>query len=379
MGFSREKALLLVGRGSLAVLAAAALLGVAELVARATVPAPVSLLGRYPLVGVAATPGFKSERLSLDDPPQRFTFEIDPLGFRGKSMTTTSKPPGTYRVFFLGASTTENVYFPEERTFPGLVESALNERLKGSPRVEVANAGVAGATTAQVLDGLLHRVLHLAPDLVVVLEGHNELCYALDPSWDPRELGSPEPPPRFKDWLLGASRLFAALDDWSARRRTTDKHLWYRRHAEERQGKPTGPPAYDVLRAIPDFETALHRVALVCADAGVACAVMTQPSLYKDKLTPEESAALITSTNDPVIIDVATLKRALDGYNDAIRRVARVDRCRLVDLAAEVPGDLEHFLDDVHFTAKGNSAVADSVLRTILADGSLPRSGRPPR
>src|SRR5690349_1271074 len=114
----REKALLLAGRGAVVLLAVAALLAPGELVARATVPAPVTMFGRYALAGVMWTPGFRAERLSLDTPPERFTFEVNPVGFRGRSMTTFAKPPGTYRVFFLGASTTENAFFPEERTFP---------------------------------------------------------------------------------------------------------------------------------------------------------------------------------------------------------------------------------------------------------------------
>lgn len=372
MALARDKALRLAGRAAAVLALVVALLGAGELVARALVPPPVPMLGRYPLAGVVWTPGYKVDRLSLDSPPERFTFEVDALGFRGKSLATAEKPKGTYRIFFLGASTTENAFFPDERTFPGRVEAALGERLKGSPRVEVANGGVAGATTEQVLDCLLHRVLRLDPDLVVVLEGHNELCLALEPGWDPRALGPPEPPPRFKDWLVGASRLFGSLEDWSARRRVADKHGWYRKRAEERRSRPYESPTFEVTRGVPSFEVSLHRVALVCQDARVPLVLMTQPSLYKATLSPEEEAALITGSGGLPNLAPADLKKGLDAYNEAVRRVAAGDRCRLVDLAREVPPNLEHFLDDVHFTAKGNAAVADSVLRAILEGGSLP-------
>jgi lysophospholipase L1-like esterase len=374
-----EKARSLAGRFALALTAVLAVALVVELAARAIVPAPLPMLGRYDS-GISYTPGFSCDRISLDSPPVRFRFEVDALGFRGKRLASAAKAPGTYRIFFLGASTTENAFFPEERTFPGLVEAALDEKLKGSPRIEVANAGVAGMTTARVLDTLVHRVLPLEPDLVVVLEGHNELCLALDPKWEPGRLGEPEPPPTFRSWLAGSSRVVALLDDWDLRRRmAVDKHGWYAKRARERHSKPFVAPPTDPLRGVPAFAADLHRVAVLCSDAGVPCVLMTQPSLYKDRLAPEEEAALITGAGTTPNLEARELKRALDAYNDAIRRVARDDGARVVDLAREVPADLEHFLDDVHFTARGNEAVAASVVRAILAEGALPHGAPPPR
>src|SRR5581483_2685342 len=149
--------------------------------------------------------------------------------------------------------------------------------------------------------------------------------------------------------------------------------------ADERARKPVAAGPVALERGVPAFATNLHRMAVLCADAGVPLALMTQPSLYKDSPTPAEEAALITGSGATPRLAVGTLKRGLDAYNGAVRRVAKEDGCLLVDLAREVPGELECFFDDVHLTAKGNSVVAECIVRAILADGSLPRGNRPAR
>ena len=61
--------------------------------------------------------------------------------------------------------------------FPGLVEARLNDKLRGNPRVEVSNCGIAGFGVARSLSLIEHRVLNLEPDLVVF----NAKLYTVDP------------------------------------------------------------------------------------------------------------------------------------------------------------------------------------------------------
>jgi lysophospholipase L1-like esterase len=350
-----------------------ALLAAAEGLARAFLAKPQEPYVRHPLLGPGWAPNYSFERLSIDEPPVRFTLSVNALGFRGKSMQTAAKPAGTYRIFCLGASTVENALLPEERTFPGRVEIGLAEKLGGKPRIEVANTGVAGTDTEFATAMLLHRVLPLEPDLVLVLEGHNELVTTLRADWDPTGVPIPERPPTFKDWLVGASRLVAVLDRRKLKTTDDNKRSWYEAHRADRHAVPFTPCRVELRRGIPRFKAQLHRIALLCRDAHVACVFLTQPSLYKDALKPEEEAALQGACFDGMNLDTPTLKEGMDAFNEAIREVARDEGCLLVDAAREVPQDLEHFVDDVHMTSKGNEAVAASVLRVLLATGSLPR------
>ena len=203
-------------------------------------------------------------------------------------MKTLEKPKGAYRIFFLGASTVENALLPEERTFPGRVDHALNERTKGAPPVEVSNTGVAG-TGAEFATGMLaFRVLPLEPDLCVVLLGHNVFFETMRLDWDPKAPPNPETPPAFKDWLSGASRLVALLDARKRAKNARDdnKAGWYEAHRKDRHAHPFTQPRVDVKRGIPYFKQSLKRLVLLCRQSGCACALMTQPALYKDRRRP---------------------------------------------------------------------------------------------
>jgi hypothetical protein len=61
-------------------------------------------------------------------------------------------------------------------------------------------------------------------------------------------------------------------------------------------------------------------------------------------------------------------------YNDATRRVAAEEGVALVDLEPQVPKDLAHFTDDVHYTDAAFDVVADAVTRGLEASGVLATS-----
>jgi lysophospholipase L1-like esterase len=349
------------------------LVGASELVARVVFERPPDRYLRHPLLGVGWAPNHAFERLSIDDPPVRFTLEVNPLGFRGRSLRIPEKQPGTYRIFFLGASTTENAMLPEERTFPGRVEATLQAKFGSQPRVEVANTGVAGSGIGFALGMLVHRVLPLEPDLVVVLEGHNELMRSLERDWTPYSLPRPDTPPTFKDWLVGKSRLLAVLDDRRHRFQPDDKRRWFARHRAERRATPFTAPAVPVNRGVGRFRAQLRRLALLCEDAGAVCVFMTQPSLYQEPMPRTCEDALVGAVVDGQNLETKDLARGLEAYNEAVREVGRERGCLLVDLEREIPKDLDHFIDDVHLTSRGNEAVAAAVLRVVLASGTLPR------
>lgn len=96
----------------------------------------------------------------------------DSLGFRGDPFPIR-KPPGEYRIFCLGGSTTYTsmVSSPDD-AYPTLLEQDLREM--GYGQVRVINAGAAGYTTYESLINFQFRVADLDPDLLVVYHGVND-------------------------------------------------------------------------------------------------------------------------------------------------------------------------------------------------------------
>ena len=111
-------------------------------------------------------------------------FKINEFGFRSSSMKTAKKPAGVYRIFFVGGSTTEELYLPEEKTFPFLVEKKLSREFP-LRRFESINGGISRYLAADTFAALVYKVLYYEPDLVVVMLGINDLIYGTIPTYGP--------------------------------------------------------------------------------------------------------------------------------------------------------------------------------------------------
>ena len=88
-----------------------------------------------------------------------------------------SKPPGTYRIFCLGGSTT--VGYPY--WYNGAFSSFLRDRLKAlfpDRSIEIVNVGMTATNSYTVLD-LTEDLTEYEPDLFIVYDGHNEFYGAL--------------------------------------------------------------------------------------------------------------------------------------------------------------------------------------------------------
>jgi hypothetical protein len=100
--------------------------------------------------------------------------QINSLGYRGHEFSV-KKTPGTFRILCLGGSTTISMPYIQnpDLTWPSLLEAGLNEHYP-QRRFEVVNAGLAYATSAELLAGYMFRHRYLQPDLVIIHEGGND-------------------------------------------------------------------------------------------------------------------------------------------------------------------------------------------------------------
>jgi tetratricopeptide (TPR) repeat protein len=82
------------------------------------------------------------------------------------------KPPGTFRIVFLGASTVIGFPYAPEVAFPRHVEVQLRQQ-NPDRQFEVLNLGITAINSFALVD-LLRQSLACEPDLIVVHAGHNE-------------------------------------------------------------------------------------------------------------------------------------------------------------------------------------------------------------
>ena len=154
---------LLVSLGSLA-----ALLVLAELLARAAEPGAMSLFDRNPyrrdaLLDHAHVPGFRGRW-------EGTWYEINSNGWRGPELEPTFEP-NEFRVVALGDSCTLGKGVRDSETWPRQLERLLQGELGPPYTVKVANLGVNGYSTHDYLHTFKRDGARLEPHLVVI--GYN--------------------------------------------------------------------------------------------------------------------------------------------------------------------------------------------------------------
>ena len=312
-------------------------------------------------------------------------FKINEFGFRSSSMKTAHKPPGTYRIFFLGESTTESIYLPEEKTFPYLVEKKLLEDFP-TKKFESINGGISGYLTADTLAALLYKVMYYEPDLVIVMQAANDLRYGTVPTYDPirrsdyqKILYRPNYHESLSSLLAQILRRshFLTLIKWrlinplfppEAEKYKTklDQYNAWRR---QRRAHPF--TSISESKAAGDFTKNLEEIIFTLQGHGVRTIFMTEPFVYQENLPPEMDEKLwmgwLMKEGRPLGINLSPefLLREMKRFNDIIRALTEKHGIELIDLEKEIPKDLEHFYDDVHLTPLGSQRAAE-VIATYL-------------
>ena len=313
-------------------------------------------------------------------------FKINPFGFRSASMKTAAKPAGTQRIFFLGGSTTEEIYLPEEKTFPFLVESKLNQALPNQ-KFEGINNGISGYLAADVLAVLIYKVMYYEPDFIFVMLGVNDLRYGTVPSFDPihrpnyrKDLYSPDSYESAGTLLakLFKQSHFLTLIKWRILNRIfppdAEKYKTkleeYDAWRKERLQVPFTPIAES--KSLDDFLKYMKEIIWTAKGHGVRLILMTEPSIYQENLPSEINEKLWmgwlgAASHLKINLSPEFLLREMNRFNDAVRKLSRDDGVELIDLDKEIPKSLDYFYDDVHFTPKGAEKASEVISSYLLA------------
>ncbi len=117
----------------------------------------------------------------------------------------------------------------------------------------------------------------------------------------------------------------------------------------------------DPKRALASYRRFLGLTASACKRARAELVFLTQPTLYKESLTPEEKKALPHGSDD-------ALRKAIDIFNEELRSAAPREGARLVDLASLMTRDLDHLKDDENLTPSGHAIAAQVIVEDLWKD-----------
>ena len=334
------------------------------------------------------------------------SFSTNNAGFRGEPLRVP-KPPDEYRVFMVGGSTTECLVLDDHDALTAVLQRELQKRFPAGRTIRVYGAGKSGDRTDDHLAMIVHRLVHLEPDMVIVFPGVNDLRAAIA-GFDFRHYGydigdgrEPPlqdygPPQRLGFWgLIRMSayefqigrRLHAlahgkpmhrnagevsprTLEDTvrtGARLKrplVTDIQLRVRIN---RTAEPTDASPRTDLRS---YRTNLRSLAAAVEGHGARLVFVSQQTTWNSATDPEVRRWQWMNVVSRRAYRVDLLNRAMEAYNDVLREVARERSIPLYDPAREVPKSLEFFYDDVHFNVAGARRVGEG-LASVIATARL--------
>lgn len=123
------------------------------------------------------------------------------------------------------------------------------------------------------------------------------------------------------------------------------------------------------------FERNLRKLVQIIKGRGSIPLVVTEPSLYKEKMTTEEiqrlwmGQVLCNSRNFFIFEEYPSflsLHRAMKTFSQIVKTVAASEGVNVVDAEASIEKDLNHFVDDVHQTELGVAKLGKIVATQIV-------------
>lgn len=250
------------------------------------------------------------------------------------------KPAGTVRIAALGDSCTMGCTNTSD-SYPGIMEKLLNEKL--NKKYEVLNAGVGSHSSYQGLQRFRYSVLPFKPDIVTVYFGWNDHWITSVPDKDVKIKS---------EFQVALLNFFERFRSYQAYHYLIAKLL----HAERKapaQVQEGDKSSYDwiKLRVAPDdYMRNLVDFVKTASENNIRILLVTAPS---------DPARLSPNSNFPFPKDHLIHIHAQ--YNEIVREVARRLNVPLLDLAANIQGELaaQVFSDDaVHFSPEGCTYIA---------------------
>lgn len=263
------------------------------------------------------------------------------LGLRSPELA--QKTPGSRRLIVLGASSTYGAYARTNAdTFPALLQQLL------IGQVEVVNAGIPGNDLDSQYRLYRQQLSGLNEDILIVYSGLSNdigrLCGVKQggKSYTLPQLSVPK-------WLLSIDLLL---------KNTTDlRYVPYKYQ-----------PMPDISRLLAQYETTLQAIILLAKQRGV------KHILLAENLTsfrPEQSLSLQQKLANSALyytpcLSVQQFSNVFRQYNQTLVKVASAQQgVHYIPLSYVVPGGRQYFSDSVHFSAKGEQAMADALAEAL--------------
>jgi hypothetical protein len=327
----------------------------------------------------------------------------DQKGYRvTKTIDYENKPIESFRIFTIGASTTEG--YPalgNQNNWPHLLQEKLNQALSNLD-VEVINAGLSATTINHQL-ATFKKVLSYSPNMVIFLIGINDWNHHIKLSQDNRGwlknffqyddleervvLAAVDAKynialSNFRDSIRFDHTILAELIKRFKSKMTSNKpkettcgsnamncgvhdgsYLASQMGGLNRVDKRNFRPQ----TVFPYYTHYLEKIGSICKSNEVDCLFMTQPTAYHLEAEKEIRDRLwMVPPNRDYALDFSSMVHIAKLYNNHLIGFAKENKFSYCDLASQMRPSVDNFVDDCHFNLLGAKNVADFVSSCVV-------------
>ena len=292
------------------------------------------------------------------------TISTDEKGFRTLNKIDYNDE-NTFRIFAIGASTTQQIFVDDKETWTSLIEIGLSQSYNKS--VEVINTGVSGLRAEHHLATMTETEKY-HPDAYIFLLGVND--------WNKHI--------RDKFGGLNANSLITLSNTliWNGlsfvKRIVSNKvseisevNEVSKEYGDYYSKQNNSLEKDDVRTFIPEtidsvYELTVKKIATKCNENEYICFFLNQPSAYSTELTEDLKKRLwMTPPNVGYTLDIGSLIHIANLYNNELKRIATDNDIYFCDVANQIKPTTDYFYDDVHYNEKGSVKVASAVLECL--------------
>ena len=304
-------------------------------------------------------------------------FSTNNMGFRGDYLVTP-KPKDEFRIFMIGGSTTECLYLDDSQSINAVLQSELQTITDKSAKVY--NAGKSGDASDDHISMLVHRIVHLEPDMIIIFAGFNDLLRSISNHDYLHYVKRTTQLEKYPFSHLVATefqiprRLYYALKRTAATElevleRVTKKSDYTEKIALRKAARISNEkPRTDTK----PYSKNLKTIYGIAKAHGIQLIFMTQQSTWASDTDREIKNWHWLLYRGRISYREDWMNEALESFNDVMRQISKEYAVPLYDLAKSMPKSLEFFYDDVHFNVKGSRTAAKELVKYMFLKSQTP-------
>ncbi len=295
------------------------------------------------------------------------TFSTNNYGFRGDDLVMP-KPENEYRIFLVGGSTMECFYLDDTESIENLMQQFLNDEIRGqdtSKQFQIYNAGKSGLRSDDHVALISQRLVHLQPDLIIVMCGLNDLRAAMH-NFDYLHYDQYAYKDGIGFWrqirMLSTEfqigrRLQNIATNFSSDKIDVVESLKYNSdYSSKIKLQKNGNPSSEFPKTNLDaYRNNLNSIAGICKSNGVELIFCTQQTTWNSAVDSkcQEYSWMRYLPKQDLTVGEMVMDSTMNIYNNVMHFVAKKDFVRLTSTEMEMEKSTGLFYDDCHFNAKG--------------------------